>query len=308
MENLEINNSFQNKKILITGWTGFIGSHLTHALLKSNANIYLWDKATKSHPEHLKSSIIDLTSSEQTCYQFNANYYDYVIHLAAKGRKCKTYNDILYDCQMTLNLIEALRSDKIGHLILLGSADQYGDARSPQNELTSLSPCSPYATSKSLIKNIISTTNHYHTLPVTMFIPFSVYGESQPEYMFIPQLIASLINKQEFHMSEGNQIRDFIYVGDVIQAIIKAITLKEQSYGIFNLGTGKGTKIFDLIDIAQKLTNQNITVQRGILKTENDPDTLVADITKLKKIFGWEPEISIEIGLKKVITFEQDKS
>lgn len=289
-----------DKKILITGGDGFIGQHLTNYLTHLGAQLTLCSRHVSFQASHLEVLQLDLTVARDVEIVLSQSKFDVVVHLASLGSRQKKYINAVNDLAMVANLFDALSTTPCQKFILLGSADQYGSSTAPQHETSRALPTNIYSLGKSLTDTLSDYMARTTSLSLITLRPFSVYGPHQPSHMFLTQLLNSCFTREPFHMSHGNQIRDFVYVEDVCRAISCAILNKEGS-GIYNIGTGVGTRLWDLVQKVLDLTDTNIEIHRGVYTRPGDPLELVADITRSKRDLGWEPRISLEQGLRKMI-------
>lgn len=297
-----------NKKILITGGEGFIGRHLTKSLLGLGAQPILCSRHARPRSDAIGVLQLDLADMADKGNLLSQYEFDAVVHLASSGSLQKRYSTITTDVAMVANLFDLLLATGCQKFIFLGSADQYGSAVAPQTEQTPPSPINLYGLGKTLIDVMIDYAARTTPAQVITLRPFSVYGPGQPERMFLSQLLQSCQTGEAFKMSRGDQLRDFVYVEDVCQAIICAIT-SDIAQGVYNVGTGVGTRLWDLVQLVLKLTNSDVSIQRGFYSRSGDPPELVADLTQTLRDLGWKPITPLEQGLRKTIdAFRQTPS
>lgn len=269
----------KDKTILITGGFGFIGRHLTKYLIDLGARPVLLSRSV--HESSSDVFQIDLLDGNFEKNILKGYEFDGVVHLASMGSIKRNYPNVVNDALMVANLFELFKNDLPPKFVFLGSADQYGNQSSPQTEQALPIPINTYALSKNLVDNITEYISHTTATSITTLRPFSVYGPNQPAHMFLSQLIGCCKTMQPFRMSHGNQIRDFVFVDDVCQAIACAICSDTQ--GIYNIGTGIGTRLWDLVELVLELTNSNIQVHRGYYTPSGDPAILIADVNEQPK-------------------------
>jgi nucleoside-diphosphate-sugar epimerase len=289
-----------NKKILITGGEGFIGRHLTKYLLELGAHPTLCSRHARPRSDSVDVLQIDLATVDDKGNIFHHYEFDAVVHLASSGALQKRYSAITAEVAMVANLFDLLLATSCQKFIFLGSADQYGTSAAPQSEQTPSSPVNMYGLGKSMIDVMIDYALRTTPASIITLRPFSVYGPGQPKHMFISQLLQSCHTGEAFRMSQGDQLRDFVYVEDVCQAIICALT-SDLKKGIYNIGTGVGTRLWDLVQLVLKLTNSDVSIHRGFYKRSGDPPELVADLTQTVRDLGWKPTTLLEQGLRKTI-------
>lgn len=303
-------------KILITGGLGFLGSHLLKKL--SNAHeIYVIDNLLKQvhGNEYNIINNIDFTcgdvSDKKTWKRFYGKSFDVLIHLAAEtGTGQSAY--LAEQCCKTNILSTAIINDIIVNkninfekIILASSRAVYGEGSESVgiSESATPKPVSIYGISKLTQEQILLKSKN-----VTVLRLQNVYGDGQSltnPYTGIVSLFTALaLNGHEITLFEnGEPIRDFINVYDVVNAFILAINSKE--FGVFNIGSGNKTTILDLAKIISNNTGANIKTTN--LKRSGDVKHIYADISLAKQKLKFEPEISLNIGIGNFILWAKNK-
>lgn len=294
------------KKILITGGTGFIGYHLCKKSLKLGWNVTsLSTNFPKKKRKLLGVNYIkgDLNNSN-ILKKINSNY-DYVVNLAGyvdhKNKK-KTFDSHYKGC---VNLASFLIKRKIKKFVQIGSSIEYGRAKSPQLENLDKfkNTYSYYGDAKQLSTKYLLNLFKKKKFPVTILRFYLVYGPYQSRNRVVPITISNALKDNNFDCSEGKQLRDFLYIDDAIRAIIKSLRCKKASGEIINIGSGKPTKIKDIIIKICKLVGSG-NPRFGIIKLRKDEMmSLYPDILKAEKIIKWKPKIELNTGLKKTIKY-----
>lgn len=299
--------------ILITGSTGFVGQHLINKLPKEKFDIFcvsrkfsqdFIDKYSK-FCKLIEIDIIDSNKTNETILQISP---DYVIHLASsKSRSNNTEvirNIFDYNFNSSLNLFESLLKNKnLRRLIVFGSIEEYGDGKSPFFENQHETPNSIYGLSKLSVTKLANIFYREYNLPVIVLRPSIIYGPNQNIDMFIPSLINALINKKYFKMTLGEQFRDFIYIDDLIDAVLNTIYLDRNSELAFNIASGVSYKLKDIATkIAVKL-NALDYLKIGAKKYRNiEIMDYSVNISKAKLHLNWQPNTSIEEGINLTIS------
>ncbi len=313
----------KNKKIVVTGGAGFIGSNLTHALAKPalNNKVVIIDNLSTGRIENIqglidnkkiefiKSSITDLVLLQKI---FRG--VDFVFHEAAVASVPKSVEDPItihnVNVTGTLNVLLAARDNDVGKVIFSSSCAVYGNPSEhqlPLKETTPPHPLSPYAASKLMGEYYCNVFSEVYDLPTVCLRYFNVYGPRQNPNSEYAAVIPTLINRVQQGKTltiygDGNQTRDFVYVNDVIQANISAV--EKNLAGTFNVAGGKDISINELAASILEMNNglgENIS----ILYDEPQPGDIrysSADISKIK-MMGFEPECRLEDGLKKTIGY-----
>ncbi len=186
----------------------------------------------------------------------------------------------------------------------MGSSIEYGKFKSPQKEnlrINSKSLKSTYGKAKLLATNYLMKQYKKNFFPVTVLRLYLAYGPKQDLNRLIPITINSCLKNKKFPCSTGVQYRDFVYIGDVVQAILNSIQNKKARGQIINIGSGNPIKVKDIINTIKKISKGGLP-QFGMIKLRKDEIIkLYPDISKAFNILKWKPKISFEDGIKKTI-------
>jgi len=290
--------------ILITGGTGFIGRHLIPELIvKGYEMVLLVNKTLPPEEWSKKTKIIevDITKKEQV---FNLKGYPFksIIHLAAyipkedipeEFENCLRVNVI-----GTNNLLEFAKKEGITQFINSSTVMVYGATERPKvfKEKNKASPNTYYGMSK-LIGEILCERYRKKFNIKTVSLRYAyIFGQGMPEHFVFKKFLNRALRNEDIEIyGTGRGIRDFIYIKDVVRAIISA--LEKKAVGVYNIGTGKGTSLLDLAKIIVKILKS----KSKILKLDNkkeDKSYLVVDISKAQKILGFHPKFLLEDGIK----------
>ena len=294
------------KKILITGGTGFIGYHLAKKCLKLNWSVTSLSTKNPTKIRKLKKIkylISDISKKSDLKKIININY-DYVVNLAGyvdHSRKKKTLYSHYNGCR---NISEIFLRKKIKKFIQIGSSIEYGRNLSPQKEnLNNTKTFSIYGKAKLMSTNYLLSLYKKYSFPVSVLRLYLVYGPYQDRNRVIPIVIDNALKSKEFDCSLGTQFRDFVYIDDVVNGIIKSLKTKKNNGQIINLGSGKPIMIKDVILKICKIIGSG-KPQFGRIKFRKDEiKNLYPSIVKAKKILNWRPKVKINFGLKKTINF-----
>jgi UDP-glucose 4-epimerase len=307
-----------NKKVIITGGAGFIGSHLVDLLIEKGFQVKVIDNLSSGRKVNIKQHLdksyfsfhkIDLGDYKQLpLLKKIFKDIDYVFHLAALAdivpsiqRPIKYFRS---NVDATLNVLEASKKNNIKKFIYTASSSCYGLAKKfPTPETAHIKPEYPYALTKFLGEKIALHWGKLYNLPVISLRLFNVYGpraRTSGTYgaVFGVFLAQKLNNKPFTIVGDGCQKRDFTYVTDVTQAFYKAAISKIKNE-IINIGSGKPHSINNLV----KLLEGKITY---IPKRPGEPDLTFGDISKAKKMLKYNPQISFEDGIKIMLNHIND--
>lgn len=297
----------KKKKILITGGTGFIGYHLALTCLKKN---FLVTSLSTKKPckqrrlKKVKYLLCDISNRKNLNKALNHNF-DYVVNLAGyvdHSNKKKTRKSHYEGCK---NLASFFLSSKIKKFIQIGSCTEYGKVNSPQreNKQNKQKTYSIYGMSKLLSTKYLLQLNKKYDFPVTILRLYLVYGPNQDTNRVIPITINNAIKNNTFDCSTGLQIRDFIYIDDLIKAIMKVLSNRNINGEIFNIASGKPIQIKNAILKICNIVGYG-NPQFGKIKFRKDEILrLFPSIIKAKRILKWKPVVDINLGLKKTIKY-----
>ncbi len=285
-----------NRKILITGANGFIGKHLLSELLPKNKIIGIsltHDKKTKNYFP-LKKNILNLSDKD---LQGNIKS---IIHLAALTdvENCnKNPSRCFFTNVIGTQKILDIARKKDSKLVYVSTSHVYGIPQQlPISEEHPKNPLSIYASSKLAAENCCEGYSRTYGMDISIVRLFSVYGPNSPNHLVTSRII-SQIKKKSVELGNLKAKRDFVYIDDVIKAILLVLK-KSRGFNDYNVGTGKSYSIYHVYSILKKLSGANTSVKsvKSRLRKSDIPD-MKANISKIKKL-GWEPRISISNGLK----------
>lgn len=295
------------KKILIVGGTGFIGYHLSKTCLKKNFSVtsISTKKPVKSrYLKGVKYLLLDISKKRKLNKKLKKNF-DYVVNLSGyvdHSHKIKTFNSHYLGLK---NLVDFFLNSNIKKFIQFGSSVEYGFEKCPQIESTKIklkNLNSIYGKSKYLSSKYLLEMHSKYKFPVIIFRLYLSFGPNQNINRLVPIVINNCLKNKYFDCSHGKQFRDFIYVDDVVNAILIGLKNKK-NFGIYNLGSGKPRKIRDVINKIIEITKRG-KAKYGVIKLRKDePKNLFPSIKKIKRDLNWKPRINFLTGLKKTINF-----
>lgn len=295
-------------RFLITGGAGFIGTHLANYLAKQGHTVRVLDdlsagEHTRLHPAvHFTRGDVE---DKPKVWRL-LNRVDCVYHLAAR---VSVPESILYPREYnktnvsgTVAVMEAMRDAGVKRVVLASSGAVYGEHQVAKvHEQLVPSPTSPYAVSKLAAEGYVHTIgNLWHIETVSLRI-FNAYGPGQaipPTHPpVVPQFVRQILGGGSLVIhGDGRQVRDYIYVDDVVRALVAAATAEGINRQIINVGTGVGTSINQLVKIIEEVTGRqartivNPSLSGGV-------SALVADTSRAKKLLNYEPQITLAEGL-----------
>jgi nucleoside-diphosphate-sugar epimerase len=294
------------KKILIFGGSGFIGHNLILKLLKKNFIITSVsrkkDQTYNINNKNLTNIKCDVSKKKLLKEKITTNF-DYVINLSGNidhKKKAETIRTHYIGCKNILNFVT---KKNIKLFIQIGSSLEYGNVPSPQKETSTCKPNSIYGLAKLKASNYIKKFIKKKNFSIIILRLYQVYGPYQKFDRLIPQVIKACLKDKKFKCSDGSQLRDFIYIDDLIDLIEKIIKKNKNRFKIFNVGYGKPFKVKKIIEVIKDITKKG-KPQYGLINMRKDEaKVLYPQISSVRKTFKWKPKTKIFDGLKKTILF-----
>lgn len=310
--------------ILITGAAGFIGSHLSEALLARGDSVTALDSFNEYYPPAIKRANIalclthpkftlfetDICDAETTKHVIETARPDVIVHLAARAGVRPSLDDPnLYhrvNIIGTQNVLDAAMAAKPSHIVMASSSSVYGGLTEvPFHEGMDVSiPISPYAATKRMNELMARVYHETYGLNVTLLRIFTAYGPRQRPDMAIQKFARLIETGQPVPMyGDGTTRRDYTYVGDLIAGIIQAVD-RPFGYEIFNLGESRTTALKQLIDVlGHALGKQPLIL--GMPTQPGDVDITYANIDKARKLLGYDPQMSLESGIDEFVAWRR---
>lgn len=310
------------KTVLVTGCAGFIGSNLTKALLEKGYRVVGVDNFDDTYDTQFKESNIapfisnsnfvlhrtDIRDESALRAVFEKEKPLYVVHLAAKADTRKAvdtpsiYTSVNIDG--TLNILELCREYPVENLVVASSSSVYGNSSQVPftEDQPADRPISPYGATKRAVELLAHTYHHNFGMNITCLRYFNAVGENNRPGM-VPYVWAEkLLHGDEIEISgDGSRRRDYTYIGDIVRGTILAMK-KPLGFEIINLGNTAPASLNELVAIFEKVIGTKA-------KVKNRPshgasvEVTYADITKAKKLLNWEPEVSLEEGITRLVAW-----
>lgn len=299
--------------ILITGGSGFLGANLAHRLSKSKNNIMLFVRSESDlwRLNGLTSKVsihkVDILKKKELDSEINKIKPDIVYHCATYGVQNfqKNFNTMIDTNVIGIyNVLKSLlKYNDIEKIVNVGSSFEYGVKSDPFKENDLSIPTTLYGISKNTQTNVAQYFAKYQNLPVVTFRVYTAYGKYDTPRKLMADMMFGLINKTRMKLAEKNAIRDFIYIDDVIDALILGSKKNVPSGEIFNIGTGTGHTVYQVFDELQKIVKRKIDVSWNNKSRIRDFDKIrsknIANIDKIKNMLKWKPKNSLKMGLDK---------
>lgn len=316
--------NFKNKKVLITGGLGFIGSNLAIKLAELGADVLIVDNMLPREGANLfniepvkdkvKVNISDIRNA--TSMNHLVKGMDYIYHIAGQVNHVDSVknplNDLSINVEGTLIIMEALRmNNPEAKVIFTGTRGEYGASlKLPVEESHSINPIGIYAITNFAAERIVLTYHNLHNIKSLCLRITNTYGPrhqmAHDEYGVFNWFIRKAIDNETIPIfGDGRILRDYLYIDDLIESLLQ-IALNDKTYGdVYNIGSGIPVSFIDLakkiIEVAGtgKVDHTEFTTERKAL----EPGDYYADITKIKNAIGWSPTIKLDEGIKKTIEY-----
>jgi len=293
-------------RLLVIGGTGFIGHHLL-AATKDDwcvTSISLKPPSAERFVDSVRYLHLDLTDFHAVKNEL-VDEYEYVVNLGGyiDHTLFKDGGQILIDTHFGAiqNLISILSRNSLKRFVQIGSSDEYGNSPAPQQEDMRELPISPYSLAKVASTHFLQMLHGTEGFPGVILRLFLTYGPHQDANRFLPQIIKACLKDEEFAASDGNQLRDFCYVRDVVRAILLALQTKCVEGHIVNIASGHPVSIRSVIESVQKIVGGGRPQYGAIPYRTAENMALYASTQKAEKLLGWCPEVVFEMGLKQTI-------
>lgn len=304
---------FQNKRILVTGGAGFIGSHTVDRLVHEGTEVTCIDNMNAGNIRNLEHSIKEIEFVEgdirnkELINKLTKNK-DVIIHIAANASVPASVNDPYYDFESnavgTFNILRAAVEYGAGKVLYASSAAVYGNpVYTPVDEKHPLAPVSPYGATKLAGERMGFAYKETYGLNFTAVRIFNTYGPRQPRYVMYDFVKKLLINPEKLEvLGTGEQIRDYSYVEDTVTAILIVAEKGDDSY---NIAGGNPISIRELAEMMTQELAPCAEIEYGYETWKGDIEVLSADIGKIKSL-GFAPQTGLKEGLLKMIEFTRE--
>jgi NAD dependent epimerase/dehydratase len=310
---------WQGKPTLVTGAAGFIGSHLTEALVRAGARVrafvrynsrndYGWLEVCE--PDLIDEVEIfrgDLANPEAA--RSAASGCEVVLHLGALIPIPYSYTHprefVTANVEGTLNILEACRAGEVGRLVQVSSSEVYGTAlRVPIDEDHPLQAQSPYAATKVAADKLALSYQQSFGTPVVVARPFNTFGPRQTARAIIPTIISQGLALDKIEIGSTEPTRDFLYVEDTAQGMMRCASRQGVEGEVFNLGTGREISIGETAAAIQKLLGTDKPLEQSPQRRRppsSEVERLIADVTKATTCLDWQPQVEFAEGLRRTV-------
>lgn len=292
--------------VLVTGASGFIGSHLVDRLVAEGKNVRCLVRSAgastpaSSLPDARTGDLLDVENLRRVLDGVSVVYH--LAGVATAGHLTGAVDQtVLVNVVGTLNLLEAARQAKVERVVLVSSSHVYGPvAPVPVAEDASPDPRSTYAATKLAAEKLALNYHVAFGLPVTILRLFNVYGPRQSKAAVIPTIIVQALARQPLALQALRPRRDFVFVEDVVDGLLRAAITPQSVGHIVNLGSGTDTSVADLARYVLRLAGSPLPSPLPPV-FDDDSDRSVADTRLAQELLGWEAGTTLEEGLLRTI-------
>jgi len=311
-----------NKRILVTGGAGFIGSHLVDQLLaEGGSKVTVIDdfndfyspqikrSAVKPHLENPNYKLVeaDIRDTDAIANVFADGSFDCVVHLAARaGVRPSLKEPTLYtetNINGTQNLLELAKTHGVPQFVFGSSSSVYGiNSKIPFSEEDRIfQPISPYAATKAAGELLCHTYSHLYNLRTVCLRFFTVYGARQRPDLAIHKFTKLITDGKPIQMfGDGSTRRDYTYIEDIIEGVRAAMDFTESIHEVFNLGESETTQLRRLIELIEQALGAKAIIDRQPMQPGDVPVTF-ADIAKARELLNYSPKTKIDEGIPKFV-------
>ncbi len=304
----------KNKRVVVTGGSGFIGSHLVDRLVKAGAKVAVTVRyGNEIKNERLKACWNDITILEvdlrnrgalTVVGRFNP---DYVFHLAAYNHVGGSFHQVeeCFDVNAkgTANVLDTLPKT-VKKFIYMSTSEVYGKQSAvPFVETMNPQPISPYSITKYAGEMYCRMTQGIeNSVPIAIVRAFNTFGPYQSSKAIIPELIGKCLRGELVQTTKGEQTREFNFVSNIVEGLISAALSPKKLEGPINLASGVEVKICDLVRLIAKLTHSTSKIEIGALAYRpTEIWRMYADNSRAKELLGWSPEVTWEEGIRQTV-------
>ena len=302
-------------RVLITGGAGFLGAALANRLLGEGHTVLALDDLSAGDSRRLDPAVLLTRGDVRDVPKLWSLLQGVgcVYHLAARVRVPESvyypsdYNAV--NVGGTVAVMEAMRDTGVRRVVFASSGALYGEQEhQPVHELQMANPSSPYAVSKIAAEYYVSTLGALYDIETVSLRIFNAYGPGQELPPSYPPVIPQLLRQAQTGGSlvifgDGSQTRDFVFVDDVIDALVLAATATDVNRAVINIGSGREVSINELASLVARVTEKKISLLRNPAMSAG-VSRLVADVSLAQQLLGWNPRTGLEEGLNR--TLEQD--
>ena len=310
-----------SEAIIVTGGCGFIGSHLTEALVQHGATVRALVHYNSRNDwgmlEELSESVrseIDVISGDvrdPVLIRSVAKNCEIVFHLASLIAIPYSYTAfasyVETNVQGTLNVMQACLENGVKMVVHTSTSEVYGTAQyTPIDEDHPIQAQSPYSSSKIAADKIVESFHLSYDLPVVTIRPFNTFGPRQSARAVIPTIICQALSRERIELGLLSPVRDLTYVDDTVNGFIMTAECDEAVGQVINTGSGSGISMRELANVAMEVmgVEKKVVEDKSRLRpSKSEVMELICNNRKAREIIGWQPRISLRDGIEKTVEF-----
>lgn len=308
------NANMAARRVLITGGSGFIAANLARRLLTGNAAVHLLlrpNSALWRVTDLIDRTVVhlgDMTDRHAIATAFARTSPEVVFHLATpRGDDSNAWTRLVHDnVVVALNLVDALRSHPQAEVVVAGSSLEYGDETPWHREADALYPSTWHGVGKAAATSIYHHATRSMGLPITVLRLFHVYGPWEFAHRLLPTAIRAALSGQSLPLSHPGIRRDWVYVGDVVDALCRAAQAGRHGE-IFNIGSGEETSNEEVVALLEQCSGQTIDCLPGVFnRRQTDAAHRCANMDKTRTVLGWAPRHSLRAGIEATLNWYRE--
>ena len=310
--------TLRDRRVLVTGGAGFIGSNLVRRLLRDGAVVTVLDDLFTGRRENLPSGIefVEGSVCDAALVEAQVRQHELIFHAAARNIVISTRNpreDFETNIGGTLNVLLAARNSQVQRVLYTSSTSVYGNPRHLlSHEDDPLTPLTPYAVSKLAGEHYCMAFYESYGLPATAVRYSNVFGPGQdpgnPYCGVVSKFVdAMFAGRAPVIHGDGVQTRDFTYIDDAVEATILAATSERALGEVFNVGTGVETNINHLAQTLLRLTGSHLQPMHSDRRDVDNIRRRVVNIEKARRALRWLPEVTLEEGLRRTVEWQRQR-
>lgn len=298
--------------VAVTGGSGFLGSHLVRKLIDEGVEVHVPTTTKAGVPPRLHNvggplylhHDVDLTKSNAACDLLSEVMPDAVFNLAAHGVLATQRLPERMTAVNTMAaglLAEAVLRTGVGRFVHLGTGLEYGHGGMIDEEVP-LNPASRYAATKAAATVLLRQLTRYEGLPAVIIRPFAAYGPAEAAEKFVPNVTLSALRDEPVRITHGLQIRQYLYVDDLVAGIWAAATTELPAGTELNLSGEESIQIRELAQLVVQTVGTDVPIQVGAVDVARpEPAEMLADTTKAREWLGWSPKVTLAEGLRRTV-------